>query len=264
MGLEMDMDWSSILGSLGLSEDPLAALESLIAESVANTPGTDVSALAAPLDTITAVDQQPPKADNIAKQDDKTEFLTDVIDFSSDSSLTPLSSPDAEPVHANPASSIHSASSKSLDTHDEASVTAQPIAGPVGAVGPANPAEQLLNALQTDPPQSFLCATLSLLHPPSDHSSSSSLNTSLAPSPSPSHASPLAYTASATPSSPYVTPRSDTTTLPVSDEDKWISGVLAFDCGAAEWESYADKLVPGGAWDFGGMFGEMEGMEAVV
>ncbi|RSH89202.1 hypothetical protein EHS25_002314 [Saitozyma podzolica] len=264
MGLEMDMDWSSILGSLGLSEDPLAALESLIAESVANTPGTDVSALAAPLDPVTAVDQQPSKSDSTVKQDDKTfDFIADIVDSSSDSSLTPLSSPDANPIDASPRSSIHSASSTSFNLQNEARTTSVGAVGAVGAVGPANPAEQLLT-LQTDPPQQFLCATLSLLHPPSEPFSTSSLNTSLAPSPSPSCATPLAYTASAISSSPYVTPRSDTTTPPVSDEDKWISGVLAFDCGAAEWESYADKLVPGGAWDFGGMFGEMEGMQAVV
>lgn len=266
-GSGMDMDWSSILGSLGLSEDPLVALESLIAESVANTPGSDVSALAAPQD-VTAVDQQPTtayKVDNIATQADKSfDFLAGVVDLSSDSSLNPLSSPDAYPIDTSPRSSIHSASSTSLNLHDEAHTTAQPVVQSVGAVGPANPAEQLLNALQTDPPQPFLCATLSLIHPPSEPSSTSSLNTSLAPSPSPSCATPLAYTSSASPSSPYVTPRSDTTALPVSDEDKWISGVLAFDCGAAEWENYADKLVPGGAWDFGGMFGEMEGMQAVV
>ncbi|GFZ45430.1 hypothetical protein JCM24511_03156 [Saitozyma sp. JCM 24511] len=263
-GSGMDMDWSSILGSLGLSEDPLAALESLIAESVANSPGSDISAIAAPLDSVTPVNQQPPEADNNAKQTDKTfEFLSDLTDVSSDSSLIPLSSPGANPVDADPASSIHSASSTSLNLHDEEHNTLQPVIQSVGAVGAANPAEQLLNALQTDPPQPFLCATLSLIHPPSEPSSTSSLNTSLAPSPSPSCATPLAYTASATPSSPYVTPRSDTTALPVSDEDKWISGVLAFDCGTAEWENYADKLVPGGAWDFGGMFGEMEGMQAV-
>jgi hypothetical protein len=268
MGLEKDMDWSSVLGSLRLSGDPLAALESPIAESLANTPGTDISALAAPLDSVTAVDQQPSKSESTVKQDDKTfDFIADMVDLSSDSPLAPLSSPDANPVDASPRSPIHSASSASLNIHDEAHTTAQPVVQSVeavGAVGAANPPEQLLNALQTDPPQPFLCATLSLLHPPSESSSTSSLNTSLAPSPSLSCSTPLAYTASATPSSPYVTPRSHTTTPPGSDEDKWISGVLAFDCGAAEWESYADKLVPSGAWDFGGMFGEMEGMQTVV
>ena len=44
-----------------------------------------------------------------------------------------------------------------------------------------------------------------------------------------------------------------------SDSERWTSGVLAFDCGGAEWQGYDEKFVLGGDWDFSGM---LEGVEA--